>query len=116
MTMTRLLQIAPCLLALALAGPVSATEPTIQIAAKKWEFSPETIRLHKGVPVVLVVTSLDRKHGFNVPGLGIRADIKPGEPLRVRVVPDKLGTFPFHCDVFCGDGHEGMTGQIIVEP
>jgi cytochrome c oxidase subunit 2 len=34
----------------------------------------------------------------------------------VRIVPDKAGTFAFHCDVFCGDGHEGMTGEIVVEP
>jgi cytochrome c oxidase subunit 2 len=26
------------------------------------------------------------------------------------------GTFPFHCDVFCGEGHEEMTGEIVVAP
>ena len=27
---------------------------------------------------------------------------------------DKLGEFPFHCDVFCGSGHEQMDGTIKV--
>jgi heme/copper-type cytochrome/quinol oxidase subunit 2 len=27
----------------------------------------------------------------------------------------KAGTYEFHCDLFCGEGHEGMTGTIIVE-
>ena len=34
--------------------------------------------------------------------------------LRVRVVPEKVGTFDFHCDVFCGSGHEEMAGRIMV--
>jgi heme/copper-type cytochrome/quinol oxidase subunit 2 len=24
------------------------------------------------------------------------------------------GTFVFHCDVFCGSGHEEMAGRIVV--
>ena len=29
-------------------------------------------------------------------------------------MPDKTGKFTFSCDVFCGDGHEEMTGTIVV--
>jgi cytochrome c oxidase subunit 2 len=47
--------------------------------------------------------------------LGIRADIEPGKVARVSLVPQKAGKFNFHCDAFCGDGHEDMTGKIIVE-
>jgi cytochrome c oxidase subunit 2 len=97
----------------------SAKEPPekiIKVTAKKFEFSPERIVLKKGEPVTLELTSLDRKHGFAVPELGIHSEIKPGETARVRIVPDKAGTFAFHCDVFCGDGHEGMSGVIVVEP
>ena len=96
----------------------SAKEPTdkiIKVTAKKFEFSPDKIVLKKGVPVTIELTSLDRKHGFAVPDLGIRADVKPNETARVRVVPDKVGTFVFHCDVFCGDGHEDLNGTLVVE-
>jgi cytochrome c oxidase subunit 2 len=89
-------------------------ETVIRIAAKRFEYSPSEIRLKKGVPVVLEITSLDRLHGFNCPDLGIRTDIPPGKTSRMRVVPDKVGTFPFHCDIFCGEGHEDMTGKIVV--
>ena len=89
-------------------------ETVIRITAKRFEYSPSEIRLKKGVPVVLEFTSLDRLHGFNCPELGIRTDIPPDKTTRVRVVPDKVGTFPFHCDIFCGDGHEDMTGNFIV--
>ncbi len=90
-------------------------ERVIQITAKKFEYSPKDITVKKDVPVVLEFTSLDRLHGFNCPGLGIRSDILPGKTTQLRFIPNKAGTFPFHCDNFCGLGHEGMTGTIIVE-
>lgn len=89
-------------------------EQVIQITAKRFEYSPKEITVKKGVPVVLEFTSLDRTHGFDCPGLGIRTDIRPGKVNRLRFVPDKAGTFPFHCDNFCGSGHEGMKGTITV--
>jgi cytochrome c oxidase subunit 2 len=67
------------------------------------------------VPVVLELTSLDRVHGFNCHALGIRSDINPGKIARVRFTPKKSGTFVFFCDIFCGEGHEDMSGKIIVE-
>jgi cytochrome c oxidase subunit II len=33
---------------------------------------------------------------------------------RLRLVPERAGEFPFLCDVFCGDGHEGMSGLLVV--
>ena len=89
-------------------------EQVIQITAKRFEYSPKEITLKKGVPVVLEFTSLDRLHGFNCPGLKVRLDIRPGKANTLRFTPDKVGMFPFHCDNFCGSGHEGMKGMIIV--
>ena len=98
------------------AWAVDPQEKTIKITAKKFEYSPNEIRIKKGVPVVLEFTSLDRVHGFFVADLGaIRATIEPGKITRVRIVAPKAGTYEFHCDIFCGDGHDGMTGTIIVE-
>jgi cytochrome c oxidase subunit 2 len=89
-------------------------EQVIKIVAKKFDYTPNVIQLKKGVPVVLEFTTLDIIMGFKVPDLSIRTDIVPGKVSRVRVVPDKVGTFTFVCDIFCGSGHEDMTGTIIV--
>lgn len=86
----------------------------VHITAKRFEYTPRHITLKKNVPVVLELESLDRLHGFNAPGLGIRADIPPGHVARIALTPAKTGVFPFHCDIFCGSGHEGMTGRITV--
>jgi cytochrome c oxidase subunit 2 len=90
-------------------------EIVIKITAKKFEYSPSSIKIKKGVPVILELTSLDRMHGFNCPKLGVRTDIEPGKVSRVRILAQKAGVYGFYCDVFCGSGHEDMSGKIIVE-
>ena len=96
------------------AAALAQGERVIQVVARKWVFLPREIRLKKGVPVVLEFVTADVVMGFNAPDFKVRADIIPGQVARVRLVPDKTGTFVFLCDIFCGDGHEGMSGQIHV--
>lgn len=91
-----------------------ATPVVIKITAQKFKYTPDVINVKKGVPVVLEFTSLDRLHGFNCPDLKIRTDIEPGKVNRLEFTPQKAGTFPFHCDNFCGTGHDGMKGTIVV--
>ena len=90
------------------------TERVIHITARRFSYTPAHIVLRKGVPVILELSSSDRLHGFNIPALGLRADIVPGQTVRIRVMPDKVGRFPFHCDNYCGTGHENMSGVIVV--
>jgi cytochrome c oxidase subunit 2 len=98
----------------ATAAVPGGAEQVVRMTAKKFEYTPSQITLKKGVPVVLEITALDRDHGFKVPELGVRADLKSGQVTRVRIVPERTGTFEFRCDVFCGSGHEDMSGEIIV--
>ena len=100
------------------AGTICAAdqkEIVIKITAKKFEYSPNSIKIKKGIPVILELTSLDTLHGFNCPKLGVRTNIEPGKVSRVRILAQKTGVYEFHCDIFCGDGHEDMYGKIIVE-
>ena len=90
-------------------------EQVIKITAKKFDYSPSEIILKKGVPAVLEITASDRLHGFNCPELELRADLLPGKVTKIHFVPQKTGTFTFRCDIFCGDGHEDMTGTITVK-
>ena len=96
-------------------GGVQTSERVVKITARKFEYQPHEIHLKVGEPVVLELVSKDVTHGFNIPDLGLRADLEPGETTRVRLVPEKPGTFEFHCDNFCGVDHENMSAAIIVE-
>ncbi len=100
---------------LLLLGASGYAQQVVKVTAKQFEYSPSEITLKKGVPVVLEFTSLDRLHGFFCPGLDIRTDIEPGKVNRLEFTPTKVGSFPFHCDNFCGSGHGKMKGMIIVK-
>jgi len=100
---------------LVLAKSKDKGERVIPIKVKRFEYTPKEVTLKRGVPVVLELTSLDIAHGFNLPDLGVRADVLPGWTARVRIVPEQTGRFVFHCDIFCGTGHEELEGVIIVK-
>ena len=89
-------------------------EKVIKITAKKFNYTPAEVKLKKGVPVILEFRTQDVMMGFNLPDFNVRADMVPGKVTRLRLTPDKTGTFVFLCDVFCGTGHEEMNGKLTV--
>jgi cytochrome c oxidase subunit 2 len=90
-------------------------ERVVEVVARKFAFLPNEIRVRRGEPLVLAFIAPEVVMGFHAPELQLRTVIVPGQTARVRWVPAREGTFAFVCDVFCGDGHEGMGGTIVVE-
>jgi len=86
----------------------------IRVVAKKFEFVPETIEVARGERVILELTAPEVPMGFNLDEFGVRVDVVPGVPVRVPLTPGKSGRFGFVCDVFCGSGHEDMSGTLMV--
>jgi cytochrome c oxidase subunit 2 len=109
-------RLAALLLAACATAKPAPTERVIAVTAKRFAFSPATIHLKRSEPVTLELTSLDRIHGFAVPELGIDVQVLPGQATRVQLRPEAAGTFGFHCSEFCGDGHEDMTGTLVIDP
>ncbi len=87
----------------------------IVMTAKKYEFSPSEIKAHPGETVRLVITALDRKHGFKLDAFGIDRQLPKGEAVTIEFTANQAGTFPFKCSKFCGFGHGKMKGGLIVE-
>ena len=98
----------------AIVAAARPTEKVIHVTAKKFEFVPGEITVKKGEPVALEIKSEDVKHGFSLPDFNIRMEINPGQTGVVRFTPDKAGQFTFACNIFCGSGHEDMSGTLIV--
>lgn len=98
----------------ALRVAAAPAETVIKVVAKRFDYTPNVIKLKKGIPVVIELTTQDVVMGFSAPDFGVRSDILPEKIARVRIVPDKTGTFTFVCDIFCGAGHEEMEGTIVV--
>ncbi|HZO99323.1 MAG TPA: cupredoxin domain-containing protein [Terriglobia bacterium] len=87
----------------------------IKMTAKKYEFDPNTVTVKKGDHVKLIITALDRDHGFKLEAFGINQKLIKGDPTTIEFTADKAGTFPFKCSEFCGLGHGKMKGKLIVE-
>jgi len=84
------------------------------LIAKQWEFSPSIITVNKGDRVKLMIQSADIAHGIKIDAFNVNNRLEPGQTTIVEFVADKAGTFSFYCNVFCGDGHSGMKGTLIV--
>ena len=95
------------------AGPPDTVR---QIVMKKWEIIPNRLVLPQGARVELVVTSTDVEHGLAVPALGINEPVQPEHPAVIRFLAKTPGTYPMHCSVLCGRGHDKMTGVIVITP
>jgi heme/copper-type cytochrome/quinol oxidase subunit 2 len=118
-----------------LAGAQSKTEESVQVVevtAKKYDYSPDEIRVKKGTRVQLKIRATDRTHGFKIrlypegspekgePGLRMADNqnnfkLEENQERTIEFVAERPGTYIFRCSVFCGMGHRGMSGKIIVE-
>jgi cytochrome c oxidase subunit 2 len=87
----------------------------LRVTAKKYEYDPTVITVKQGEHVKLVITALDHDHGFKIDAFHIDQLLKKGEPTTIEFTADTIGTFPFQCSHFCGLGHKGMKGELIVE-
>ncbi|WP_036516965.1 cupredoxin domain-containing protein [Nevskia soli] len=86
----------------------------IKVSARRFVFSPDHLTIKKGETVDIELSTADVLMGFSVPDLNARSDIPPGQVMHLKLTPDKVGTFVFLCDIFCGSGHENMSGSITV--
>ncbi len=104
------------LLNLATPEVANADSPrVVQITAKRFAFSPDTITLKKGETVTLRLHSEDVTHGFFMRKLKIDEEIPAGGTKDVTITPDAAGSFTTICDHFCGANHGNMVMKIVVE-
>jgi heme/copper-type cytochrome/quinol oxidase subunit 2 len=95
--------------------PLAGEDGEIRVTARKYEFVPSVIKVKRGDHIRLVITALDRDHGFKLEAFQIDQKLAKGEAVTVEFNADQAGTFPFECSHFCGLGHQKMKGQLTVE-
>jgi cytochrome c oxidase subunit II len=74
--------------------------------------------LPKDRPVYFRIHSDDVIHSFWVPQFRLKSDAVPGITTRVRVTPDKVGSYQVVCTELCGIGHSTMRQpvRVVEEP
>lgn len=97
-------------------APATVSAPKVfEVVARKFEFVPARLEVTEGDHVRLLVTSADGVHGVGIKKFKVSKVIpRGGEPVTIDFVASAPGSFPILCSELCGEGHEEMTGTLVV--
>lgn len=92
-------------------APAAGATKSVTINASNWKFDQTEITANVGDTINLTLKNTDGAHGLAIEDLGV--NIKNNQTAEIKL--DKAGTFEYHCSVQCGQGHDNMTGVIVVQ-
>jgi cytochrome c oxidase subunit II len=97
--------------------PATASAPrVIEVVAKRFTFEPAKIEVTEGERVRLVVKSGDGVHGFQIEKFNVNKLIpRGGQTVNIDFVASAPGTYEILCSEECGDGHDAMSGTLVVK-
>jgi cytochrome c oxidase subunit 2 len=87
----------------------------IEMTAERFHFTPEVVHVKEGTLVTLRIKAIDGTHGFELGDFDINERLEKNEVKVVEFYAEEKGEYGFRCSHFCGLGHFGMTGKVIVE-
>jgi cytochrome c oxidase subunit 2 len=87
----------------------------VRILAMMFAFQPNEIRVPLGRQVTFRITAVDVVHGFQIVGTNGNTMVVPGYVSQFTTVFDTPGEYLIVCNEYCGTGHHGMFGTLIVE-
>ena len=84
--------------------------------AARYTFYPELV-LKAGEEYRIWISAVDALHGFSIVGgnQNINLEIAPQHAYGATFTPEEPGEYLIVCNEYCGLGHQGMKGRIIVE-
>lgn len=95
--------------------PAAPGPRIVEVLAKRFAFEPATIDVTEGERVRLLVKSADGVHGLQIKKARVNTLIpRGGQPVAIDFVAPAPGSYPILCSEECGEGHEQMTGTLVV--
>jgi cytochrome c oxidase subunit 2 len=97
-------------------APATVSAPKIiEVLARRFEFEPPKIEVDEGDHVRMIVRSGDGVHGIEIKKFKVSKVVpRGGETVTIDFVASAPGTFPIVCSEHCGEGHEEMTGTLVI--
>jgi len=86
----------------------------IYLLGRNYTWGNYILELEQDRPYRLHLASLDMPHALVVQELKLMNRIRLGQFTTVSFSPHKVGRFKMRCGDFCGTGHYGMVGTIVV--
>jgi cytochrome c oxidase subunit II len=102
--------------------PEGALEIHVTARQWSWEFeykngkTESDLYVPAGVPVKLLMTSVDVLHSLYVPSFRMKQDVVPGTYSAVWFQATGPGEFQLFCTEFCGTNHSKMLAKVKVLP
>jgi cytochrome c oxidase subunit II len=102
------------------AAPQEAVRPPqeIKVVARKYAFSPSRIEVQENDVVKVTLEAADIPHSFTIEDDNYRIAKRatPGHPVVFEFRADKVGTFPFFCNLTTDPNCRNMRGELVVRP
>lgn len=95
--------------------PVVRPQPNsdVLVMSEMWRWSPVLI-LQKDQSYKLHISSKYVVHGFSIQPVNMNFQVYPGYDYVLEFKPTEAGEYKVICNEFCGIGHHGMIGKIVV--
>jgi cytochrome c oxidase subunit 2 len=88
----------------------------IDVVASRFAFEPSRIEVVEGERIRLLVRSADGVHGVEIKRFRVNRPVpRGGKPVAIDFTASAPGTYDILCSEYCGDGHEAMTGTLVVQ-
>lgn len=87
----------------------------IEVEAVKYKFNPPIIVVNSGEKVKIKLNSADADHGFAIDEIGFDLKGEEGEVVEKEFTAPEPGVYVIKCSVYCGLGHNNMTGTLVVK-
>jgi cytochrome c oxidase subunit II len=90
----------------------------IKVIARKYSFTPSRIEVQENDVVKVTLEAADIAHSFTVDDESYRIAKRatPGHPVVFEFRADKVGTFPFYCNLTTDPNCKNMRGELVVRP
>lgn len=86
------------------------------VSARRYRFTPARLEVREGDLVTIRFTAEDIAHSFTIDAYRIAKRANPGQTVTFEFHADRLGTFPYYCNLAIDDGCRAMRGELVVRP
>ena len=76
----------------------------------------DSLVVPQGRPIRLIMSAVNSSfiHSFYIPNFRVKQDVMPNRYSQIWFQSDDIGTYDYYCTEYCGNGHSGMNGHVVV--
>jgi len=100
---------------LAAAQEQGPTARPFTVTASRFRFNPQRIEVNQDDLVRVELTADDIAHSMTIDTYRISKRVNPGHPITFEFRADRVGSFPFYCNLQIDEGCRQMRGELVVK-